>query len=133
MFWADRIAKEIQDTVTPRNGKNFLIRDEKTLSGRVHVGSMRGVAIHGLVSEALSEQGSENEYRYELNDFDPFDSIPPYLDKEVFTKHLGKPLYTVPSPEPGFNNFAEYFGAEFTSVHVKAGFCLLYTSPSPRD
>ena len=122
MFWADRIAKEIQDTVTPRNGTGFLIRDEKTLSGRVHVGSMRGVAIHGLVSEALSELGSENEYRYELNDFDPFDRIPPYLDKDVFTEHLGKPLYTVPSPEPGFANYAEYFGAEFTDVHVKAGF-----------
>lgn len=122
MFWADRIAKEIQDTVTARNGKNYLIRDEKTLSGRVHVGSMRGVAIHGLVAEALSEIGVENEYRYELNDFDPFDSIPPYLDAAVFTEHLGKPLYTVPSPIEGYNNYAEYFGAEFTGVHAKSGF-----------
>jgi len=122
MFWADRIAKEIQDTVTPRDGKNYLIRDEKTISGRVHVGSMRGVAIHGLVAEALSELGVENEYRYELNDFDPFDSIPPYLDTAVFTEHLGKPLYTVPSPVEGYANFAEYFGAEFVGVHVKSGF-----------
>lgn len=122
MFWADRIAQEIREKRTPRNGVSFVIRDEKTLSGRVHVGSMRGVAIHGLVAEVLTEQGIANEYRYELNDFDPFDSIPGYLDEAAFTSHLGKPLYTVPSPEPGFNNYAEYFGAEFVGVHRTAGF-----------
>ena len=89
MFWADRIAGEIADTRKPRDGQRFLIRDEKTLSGRVHVGSMRGVAIHGLVAEVLSEKGIANEYRYELNDFDPFDSIPGYLDEARFTEHLG--------------------------------------------
>ena len=122
MLWADRIAGEIRDTRTPRDGKTFLIRDEKTLSGRVHVGSMRGVAIHGLVSEILSEYGIANEYRYELNDFDPFDSIPSYLDAEKFKEHLGKPLFAVPSPEEGFANYAEYFGDEFVGVHKKAGF-----------
>lgn len=122
MLWADRIASDIRNTRTPRNGKTFLIRDEKTLSGRVHVGSMRGVAVHGVISELLSEYGLANEYRYELNDFDPFDSIPGYLDAEKFREHLGKPLYAVPSPELGFKNYAEYFGDEFVSVHRKAGF-----------
>ncbi len=126
MFWADRIAKEMQETCTPRNGTSFLIRDEKTMSGRVHIGSMRGVAIHGLVSEALSEQSIANEYRYELNDFDPFDSIPPYLDQERFTPHLGKPLYKVPSPVDGYDNFAEYFSAEYIGVHEKSGFTPTY-------
>ena len=122
MLWADRIASDIRNTRKPKDGKTFLIRDEKTLSGRVHVGSMRGVAVHGLISELLSEYGLANEYRYELNDFDPFDSIPGYLDVEKFREHLGKPLYAVPSPEAGFKNFAEYFGDEFVSVHKKAGF-----------
>jgi lysyl-tRNA synthetase class 1 len=126
MFWADRIVEDIRTTRKPRDGKTFLIRDEKTLSGRVHVGSMRGVAIHGLVGEVLAEQGIANEYRYELNDFDPFDSIPGYLDQERFREHLGKPLYTVPSPETGFANYAEYFGAEFINVHKKAGFYPTY-------
>ena len=122
MFWADRIVGEILDTKKPRDGKHFLIRDEKTMSGRVHVGSMRGVAIHGLVAEVLSEKGVANEYRYELNDFDPFDSIPSYLDEVIYREHLGKPLYVVPSPSPGFANYAEYFGAEFVAVHKQAGF-----------
>ncbi len=122
MFWADRIADQIRDTRKPRDGKQFVIRDEKTLSGRVHIGSMRGVAIHGVVSEALREMGVENIFKYELNDFDPFDSIPNYLDQEKFKDHVGKPLYAVPSPEPGFANYAEYFGADFIAVHKKAGF-----------
>jgi len=83
---------------------------------------MRGVAVHGLISELLSEYDIPNEYRYELNDFDPFDSIPGYLDTEKFREYLGKPLYMVPSPEAGFKNYAEYFGDEFVSVHKKAGF-----------
>lgn len=122
MLWADRIASEIRDTRKPYNGKTFLIRDEKTLSGRVHVGSMRGVAIHGLIAEVLAEYGVTNEFRFELNDFDPFDSIPGYLDAEKFREHVGKPLYAVPSPELSFKNYAEYFGAEFVGVHKKAGF-----------
>ena len=126
MFWADRIVGEILDKKKPRDGKTFLIRDEKTMSGRVHVGSMRGVAIHGLIAEVLSEKGAENEYRYELNDFDPFDSIPSYLDEVVYREHLGKPLYAVPSPEEGFANYAEYFGAEFVAVHKYAGFIPSY-------
>jgi lysyl-tRNA synthetase class 1 len=87
---------------------------------------MRGVAIHGLVGEVLSENGVSNEYRYELNDFDDFDSIPGYLDEAAFKEHLGKPLYAVPAPVDGFENYAEYFGAEFIGVHKKAGFTPTY-------
>ncbi len=127
MFWADRIVQDIQTKKAAEitSGQKLLIRDEKTLSGRVHIGSMRGVAIHGLIAEVLSENGIENEYRYELNDFDDFDSVPGYLP-ESFSEHLGKPLFAVPSPEPGFENFAEYFGAEFVAVHRKAGFTPTY-------
>ncbi|MEK9160689.1 MAG: lysine--tRNA ligase [Patescibacteria group bacterium] len=122
MFWADRIGKEIQDTRKPRDGTTFVIRDEKTLSGRVHIGSMRGVAIHGAIAEVLNEYGIPNKFLFEFNDFDPFDTVPGYLDQGKFKEHLGKPLYRVPSPEPGFENYAEYYGAEFAAVHAKAGF-----------
>jgi lysyl-tRNA synthetase class 1 len=121
MFWADRIAKEIQEKY-PAGKRPLVIRDEKTISGRVHVGSMRGVAIHGLVSEVLSEYGVQNTFRYELNDFDPFDGVPSYLDQEKFKPYIGLPLYKVPSPEPGFANYAEYYAAEFVAVQKKAGF-----------
>lgn len=123
MFWADRIAKEIQETRATdiARGKKLVIRDEKTLSGRVHIGSMRGLAIHGLIAEVLAERGVDNEFLWEHNDFDVFDSVPGYLDQETYREHVGKLLYDVPSPEPGFDTFAEYFGAEFEAVHRKIG------------
>lgn len=134
MFWADRIAKDI----TARFGKDgapIVVRDEKTISGRVHVGSMRGVAIHGAVAEVLAEQGRTNVYRYELNDFDVFDSVPGSLPQEVFEPYLGMLLRDVPSPEPGFESFAHYYGEELRRVIEESGFhpefywgCELYES-----
>ncbi|OGC80101.1 lysine--tRNA ligase [Candidatus Adlerbacteria bacterium RIFCSPLOWO2_01_FULL_51_16] len=120
MFWADRIAQDIEK----RFGKSasLLIRDEKTVSGRVHVGSMRGVAIHGVVSEALADIGIQNTFKYELNDFDPMDDIPTYLPREKFEQYLGKPLRDIPSPDPSAKNFAEYFANDFTSVIAGSGF-----------
>ncbi len=120
MFWADKIAGEIEK----KFGKQtpVLIRDEKTVSGRVHVGSMRGVAIHGAVSEALAKRGVTSIFKYELNDFDVFDSIPEYLPRAQFEKYLGMMLRDVPSPEPSAKNYAEFFGNEFREVIKNAGF-----------
>jgi lysyl-tRNA synthetase class 1 len=124
MFWADRIADEIARRFGGdlKGGKYLVIRDEKTLSGRVHVGSMRGVAIHGVVHEILDEQKVPNVFRYELNDFDPMDGFPVYLPEE-FRQYMGMPLRDIPSPDPAQGkNFAEYFANDFKSAIAHAGF-----------
>lgn len=102
--------------------KPILIRDEKTLSGQVHIGSFRGVAIHGAIHEALTDAGVSSVFKYEFNDFDPMDGIPSYLDQAAYEKYLGLPLKNIPSPEPGYENFAEYYGAEFQAVIENAGY-----------
>lgn len=118
MFWADRIAGE----ALARFGAGpILIRDEKTPSGRVHVGSMRGVAIHGAIAEALTQAGATPVFKYEFNDMDPMDGFPEYLPEE-FRQYMGQPLRTVPSPDGSAANFAEYFADEFKQVIVQAGF-----------
>lgn len=125
MFWADALAQQISE----RYGKKrpaVVIRDEKTVSGRVHVGSMRGVAIHGLISEILTERGAANTFLYEINDFDVLDSIPSYLAPERFQKHLGALLCDTPSPDGDAANYAEYFAAEFTKAIAHAGFVPQY-------
>ncbi len=120
MFWADRIAGEIGARFK-KLAEPLLIRDEKTLSGRVHVGSLRGVAIHGVVNEVLTEKGVANAFKFEFNDYDPMDGIPSYLEMAAYEQYLGMPLKNIPSPEPGFENFAEYYGAEFRGVIEGAG------------
>ncbi len=124
MFWADKITEEIKEKYAEKikSGKPLVIRDEKTMSGRVHVGSLRGVAIHGLIPEILSEQKIANRYLFEINDFDPMDGLPVYLDQEKFKSYMGMPLCNVPSPDGRAKNYAEYFAGEFTQVIKEAGF-----------
>jgi len=124
MFWADKLVKEIKNKYSEKNRANepLIIRDEKTMSGRVHVGSLRGVAIHGIIAEILSEQKIANKYLFEINDFDPMDGLPVYLDQEKFKPYMGFPLCNVPSPDGKAKNYAEYFAAEFTGVITELGF-----------
>ncbi len=123
MFWGERIANDIEERLSSLKGKGPLImRDEKTASGRVHVGSMRGVAIHGVVSEILMDRGVDHSFLYEINDFDVMDGLPVYLDEATFKPYMGMPLFRVPSPDGIAPNFAEYFGREFEDVIKQTGF-----------
>ena len=124
MFWADRIADEVERRYKDRieAGKPIVVRDEKTASGKVHVGSLRSAALHAIVADILRERGHNVEFYFEINDFDPMDGIPSYLDKAEWGKYMGHPLFKVPSPESGFENFAELYGQEYVDVVNKIGF-----------
>lgn len=124
MFWGDQLAQKIKDELADKikAGKPLIIRDEKTASGRVHVGSLRGVAIHGIISEILKGENIANKFLFEINDFDPMDGLPVYLDREKFLPYMGKPLCDVPSPDGKAKNYAEYFGEEFMGVIKEIGF-----------
>lgn len=126
MFWSDEIIAAAEKAFPGQ--KKFIVRDEKTPSGRVHVGSLRGVVIHGIAALALKEAGYDVKYYYEINDADPMDGMPVYLPKEKFLQHMGKPLKDVPSPESPDTpptpekNYARYFGDEFCNVIRRLGF-----------
>lgn len=124
MYWVDKTVDEIKNSLKEKisKGKTLVIRDEKTASGRVHVGSLRGVAIHGLVHDVLKENNISCKYLYEINDYDPMDGLPVYLDKDVYEKYLGKPLCDVPSPDGIASNFAEFYAQEFIEVIKDIGF-----------
>ncbi|MBD3360887.1 lysine--tRNA ligase [Candidatus Peregrinibacteria bacterium] len=125
MFWADEIVENIIKSFPGK--ENFIIRDEKTPSGRVHIGSMRGVVVHGVIAQALNESGKNARFIYEFNDADPMDGLPVYLNKEKYIKYMGKPLKDVPSPHEELGgeqalNYAEYFANEFLDVIREIGF-----------
>ncbi|HEY4479640.1 MAG TPA: lysine--tRNA ligase [Candidatus Paceibacterota bacterium] len=123
MYWADQVAEEAKGRYKDKikAGKPVVIRDEKTASGRIHVGSLRGAAIHGVIGEALGEKNIANEFLWEINDFDVMDGLPGYLDEKTFRPHMGKLLCNVPSPDGKAKNFAEYFSKEFTEVVEEIG------------
>ncbi|MBU0458555.1 lysine--tRNA ligase [Patescibacteria group bacterium] len=124
MFWADEIAAEIEERFADKIAKKepLIIRDEKTLSGRVHIGSIEGIVIHGLVAQVLSEKGIANEFLFELNEFDPMDGLPVYVDQDEYKKHMGKPLFTVPAPaDESAADYPSVFGEELKEVTEPMG------------
>lgn len=124
MFWADRVSGEIRKE---RGDGPLVIRDEKTMSGYAHIGSMLSAAMHGIISEALTEAGVKNTYYFEFNDMDAFDGIPVYLQDKNLEPHLGKSLKDVPSPDSSVaSSYAEYFAEDFREVIEGAGFAPVF-------
>jgi len=117
MSWVDSVACELKKRKLPLEW----IDDAKTPSGRIHVGSLRGVVVHDLVYKSLKSLGVKAKYTYIFENHDPMDALPNYLPKEKFEKYLGLPLFKIPSPEKGFNNYAEYYAFEFKNVFNKIG------------
>jgi len=118
MFWADKVASEI---ISSGKYKPYWVDDMKTPSGRVHVGALRGVVVHDLVYKALKNKGVKAKFTYVFEDHDPMDDIPSYLSREKYEKYLGMPLFKIPSPGPGFENYARFYASEFEKVFRTIG------------
>lgn len=125
-FWADTVASKAQ----ARHAAPFVVSDWKTPSGRIHVGSLRGVLVNDVVARTLRSRGQPVRNIYGYNDYDPFDKLPNYLDQASYEPFLGRPLTHVPAPDghghpkPKIgetDNFARYFADEFTGVYRSLG------------
>jgi lysyl-tRNA synthetase class 1 len=108
MFWADKIAASSQG--------EQIVNDSKTPSGRVHVGSLRGVIIHDVIYRALKHAGKPVKFTYGVDDYDALDTVPQYLDRDKFSPYLGYPLCNVTSPGDNASDYAKYFMGEFLEV-----------------
>jgi len=113
MFWADKIAADSQG--------EQIVNDSKTPSGRVHVGSLRGVVIHDVIYRALKHAGKPVKFLYGVDDYDALDTVPNYLNQEKFAPYLGFPLCNVPSPEDTASDYAKYFMGEFLEIFEYLG------------
>ncbi|MFH1827450.1 MAG: lysine--tRNA ligase [bacterium] len=112
MIWVDRVAQEIIN----RSKKLEWVDDMKTPSGRVHMGSLRGVVVHDLVYKVLKENNINTKFSYVFDDHDPMDAIPSYLEYKKWEKYAGMQLYKIPSPIKGFKSFAHYYADEYIKV-----------------
>lgn len=112
MIWVDRELKKIKERHLPLEW----VDDMKTPSGRIHVGALRGVVIHDLLYKVLQENKIKSQFTYVFDDHDPMDAIPSYLDFSKWEKYAGMQLYKVPSPTPGFKNYAQFYAQEFEQV-----------------
>lgn len=114
MFWADEIAEKLDKK------KQQLVDDAWSASGFAHVGSLRGVILHDIANKALLNDGLKSRFTFILDDFDPMDGLPGYLDKNKYLPEMGKPLFMISSPTKG-KNLAQYFGEDFIETANRAG------------
>ncbi len=129
MFWLDRVYEQASSALKNKieSGETLLVRDEKTASGHVHVGSMRALVLHAAIAERLDEAGIKNVFKFEINDIDPMDGIPAYLDEATYGPYRGKPLFRIPSPDASSKSYADYFGDQYIEdIHTAKFFPEFY-------
>ncbi|HLC64766.1 MAG TPA: lysine--tRNA ligase [Candidatus Nanoarchaeia archaeon] len=115
VHWADQIANEVKervenDEVLKKTARKlgYIVLDEKTPSGVIHIGSGRGWVIHDAIAKAMRDAGMKGRFILSSDDIDPMDKLPAYLDKK-FQKYMGMPFRNIPSPVEGYDSYADYY------------------------
>jgi lysyl-tRNA synthetase class 1 len=116
LFWADEIAADAS-----AEGRPQVVNDSKTPSGTIHVGSLRGVVLHDAIRRAVSDAGTEVEFRYGVEDLDPMDAQS-LLTPDAVDKYMGVPLAHVPAPAGSAHpNYARHFASLFLDTFAHLG------------
>ncbi|MBM3303585.1 MAG: lysine--tRNA ligase [Candidatus Aenigmarchaeota archaeon] len=115
LFWADQIAEKVRERCEKEpklnaivKKKGYLVYDEKTPSGVIHVGSGRGWIIHDVIAKAMRDAGMKGRFVLSSDDIDPFDRMNKGLPAG-YEKYLGMPFRNIPSPAEGYKSFADYY------------------------
>ena len=128
LFWADRIAEQIiynvdhnpyLKDITKKSG--YIVYDEKTPSGQIHIGSGRGWVIHDTIARALRDKGINAQFVLSADDMDPMDALPNLDNKNYWKQFMGKPFRDIPSPVDGYKSYADYYFTEATSKFYEYG------------
>jgi lysyl-tRNA synthetase class 1 len=102
--WADAIAQEVL-----QDQSQHLISTGITPSGDYHVGHLREVMTAEGVHRALLDQGAEVRFNYIADTMDPLRRVYDFLDPEVYTDAVGKPLCDIPCPCGDHASYAAHF------------------------
>jgi lysyl-tRNA synthetase class 1 len=97
------------------------VRDSKTPSGAVHIGSLRGPVISDALYRTFKGAGLDVRFVYTIDDYDPMDSQS-MKERAGMAEHMGKPLCTIPSPDPAVgSDFADYHATRFIALFAGLG------------
>ncbi|MBD3204344.1 lysine--tRNA ligase [Candidatus Woesearchaeota archaeon] len=129
-YWADKIAKKVIKRVknsdilkklVKNNKYGYLVYDEKTPSGVIHIGSGRGWIIHDVIAKALRDRGVKASFVLSSDDMDPLDKESKELTKEQNEKYMGVPFRYIPSPKKGYESYADYYFSQATEKFDEFG------------
>ncbi len=126
-FWADQITQKVKDRCSKNPKLNeivkeqgYLVYDEKTPSGNIHVGSARGWIIHDAIAKAMRDARMHGFFVLSSDDIDPLDKMNKDLPSS-YKKYLGVPFRNIPSPVKGYDSFAAYYFALATEKFDEFG------------
>jgi len=139
--WVDKLVTEMLEWQQQQQVDQLHVDDMKTPSGRVHTGSLEGVIYHDFFAKGLAAKTDQPiTSTFVINDMDPMDGMPSYLDATKYDQHMGKPLFQIPRPnldESGIDmtkataaekkdferakSFAEFYAFDFEHAFRKMG------------
>ncbi|MFH1848978.1 MAG: lysine--tRNA ligase [archaeon] len=115
LHWADQIAQQLKERASEEpilkkivKEKGYIVYDEKTPSGKIHIGAGRGWIIHDVIAKAIRDNGMNGRFILSSDDIDPFDKMNNDLPAS-YKKYLGMPFRDMPSPVKGYKSFADYY------------------------
>ncbi len=112
MHWVDKVA----NVLVKREGKQ-VVASGISISGHIHIGHSNDVFIADAVRRSVEGLGSEAESIWYADDYDPLRRIPwPLNDGELaekYKQYLGTPYANIPSPDPSYKSFVDYFSRPF--------------------
>lgn len=112
MHWIDKIARLLL-----RRGKRHVVASGISVSGPIHIGHCNDVFIADGIRRAVGELSGKAEAFWYADDYDPMRRIPwPLNEKglaEKYRQYLGMPYIDIPSPDPDYKNFVDYFARPF--------------------
>lgn len=111
IHWANIISNNLINKYP--NKEKYIISTGITPSGKIHVGNMREVLTADLIYKSII-QNKENLnkkiiFYYIADTYDPLRKVYPFLNEEIYTEHVGKPLSEIPCPCLKHKNYAEHF------------------------
>ncbi|NEW60938.1 lysine--tRNA ligase [Sulfurovum sp. bin170] len=118
MKWLKDIEKHL---VKRKKDGVIIINDSKTPSGKIHVGSLRGVIIHDAIFRYLQNRGHKVKFTYGIDDYDPMDGLPHDASEEM-KQHMGKPMCNIPAPsDSDASDLANYYIEDFLEIFKELG------------
>lgn len=107
MHWIDQVAKALL-----HKHREHVIASGISVSGHIHIGNCNDVFIADGIRRAVEEQGGKAEAIWYADDFDPMRRVPWPLSED-YKKYLGMPYISIPSPDPNYRDFVDYFSRHF--------------------
>lgn len=117
MKWLNKVADEL--TRAHPDGE-LIVSSGVTPSGKYHIGTLREILTAEAIRRELELRGRQSRHIHVVDDFDVFRKVPADIPAE-FEKHLGKPLFLVPSPDDSQQNYADYFVKDLHIIIAKLG------------